>query len=83
MTKNESPSAQGGVVREPVYWDRAWALIAATNGAKSSAPVSVIVPGLVMLAMLAVACVRRDVVSPASESWKCVAITAIDPSVST
>jgi len=46
------------------------ALIAATKGAKSIGPVSVIVPGVVISAIFEVASVRREVVSPVSESWK-------------
>lgn len=54
--------------------------MAATKGAKSMGPVSVTVPGTVMAAMLEVASVRREVVSPVSESWKWAAITAMEPS---
>lgn len=80
VTKNWRPSAQGGVVREPVYEDMLCALMAATKGAKSMGPVSVIVPGVSISAILEVASVRREVVWPVSESWKWVAMTAMEPS---
>jgi len=46
VTKNLSPSAHGGVVREPVYEWNDWLTRAWTGGLKASAPVSATVPGI-------------------------------------
>lgn len=52
-----------------------------TRGAKSNGPVSVTEPGAEMAPIFSTTDVRREVVSPVSESWNCAAMTAMAPSV--
>lgn len=52
-----------------------------TRGAKSKGPVSVTEPGAEIAPMFSTTEVRREVVSPVSESWNCTAMTAMAPSI--
>jgi len=77
------PSAQGGVVREPVYWNRGVVCTCSIRAAKSRAPVSVIVPGVEISESFSVTLVMSSVVLPFSLSWNRTARTAMlpDPSI--
>jgi len=80
VTRNVSPSAQGGVVKDPVYWKRGVVWIWLMTSANFRGPVSVTVPGVAIWARFSVTAVKSSVVVfPSSESWKVKAITAIAP----
>lgn len=79
VTKKVSPSAQGGVVRDPLYWNKGVVSRCLIRGAKSRGPVSVTVPGVMISERFSVTAVRSSVVVPSSESWKVTAKTAIAP----
>lgn len=79
VTKKVSPSAQGGVVRDPLYWNKGVVSRCLIRGAKSRGPVSVTVPGTAIFERFSVTAVKSSVVVPSSESWKVTARTAIPP----
>lgn len=84
MTRNVSPSAQGGVVKDPAYWKRGVVWTWLMTSANFRGPVSVTVPGVAIWARFSVTAVKSSVVVvPSSESWKVKAMTAIapDPSI--
>jgi hypothetical protein len=75
VTRNVRPSAQGGVVSEPVYWCRGVVCTCSIRDEKSRDSISVLVPGSAMA--------EREGARPASsgsepsvESWKSAEMTA-------
>jgi len=81
-TKKVRPSAQGGVVSDPVYWNKGVVWMASMSCVKSRAPVLVAVPGVSISPRFSITADKSSVVLPSSVSWKGTAMTAIEPSKS-